>query len=101
MRWIKKKKDSEGGDKKDDEFKMDLDKYYNMVEDINELLRIRNLLETDYNQLLKTEGKTGKEIYDNLTRQLTLLRERQEITADLAEKRKQQIIDLVAENEEL
>jgi hypothetical protein len=29
------------------------------------------------------------------------LRERQEITADLAEKRKQQIIDLVAENEEL
>lgn len=90
------------GDKeKDDEFKMDLDKYYNMVEDINELLRLRNLLETDYNQLLKTEGKTGKEIYDNLTRQLKLLRERQEITADLAEKRKQQIIDLVEENQEL
>jgi len=29
------------------------------------------------------------------------LRERQEITADLAEKRKQQIIDLVEENQEL
>lgn len=97
----KKEKGSGSGSNKDDEFKMDLDKYYNIVEDINELLRLRNLLETDYNQLLKTEGKTGKEIYDNLTRQLTLLRERQEITADLAEKRKQQIIDLVAENEEL
>lgn len=95
------KTSSDGSKKKDDEFKMDLDKYYNMVEDINELLRLRNLLETDYNQLLKTEGKTGKEIYDNLTRQLKLLRERQEITADLAEKRKQQIIDLVEENQEL
>jgi hypothetical protein len=85
----KEKGSGDGSGKKDDEFKMDLDKYYNMVEDINELLRLRNLLETDYNQLLKTEGKTGKEIYDNLTRQLKLLRERQEITADLAEKRKQ------------
>ena len=86
---------------KDDEFKMDLDKYYNMVEDINELLRLRNLLETNYNQLLKTEGKTGKEIYDNLTKQLDLLEQRRIITEDLAEKRRQQIIDLVAENEEL
>lgn len=98
----KKGKDSgSGGKKKDDEFKMDLDKYYNMVEDINELLRLRNLLETNYNQLLKTEGKTGKEIYDNLTKQLDLLEQRYKITEDLAEKRKQQIIDLVAENEEL
>lgn len=80
---------------------MDLDKYYNMIEDINELLRLRNLLETDYNQLLKVEGKTGKEIYDNLTKQLDLLEQRYKITEDLAEKRKQQIIDLVAENEEL
>ena len=85
---------------KDDEFKMDLDKYYNMVEDINELLRLRNLLEKDYNQLLKTEGKTGKEIYDNLNRQLKLLEERSKIVADLAEKRKQQIIDEVAANQE-
>jgi hypothetical protein len=36
-----------GGGKK--EFKNDFDKYYNMVEDINELQRLRNLLETDYN----------------------------------------------------
>ena len=97
-----KGKGSGSGDKKkDDEFKMDLDKYYNMVEDINELLRLRNLLETNYNQLLKIEGKTGKEIYDNLTKQLDLLQQRYQITEDLAEKRKQQIIDLVAENEEL
>ena len=94
-------KGSGSGDNKNDEFKMDLDKYYNMVEDINELLRLRNLLETDYNQLLKVEGKTGKEIYDNLTKQLDLLEQRYKITEDLAEKRKQQIIDLVAENEEL
>ena len=97
----KKEKGSGSGSNKDDEFKMDLDKYYNMVEDINELLRLRNLLETDYNQLLKIEGKTGKEIYDNLTKQLDLLEQRRIITEDLAEKRKQQIIDLVAENEEL
>jgi len=45
----KKGKDSDDGSgDKDDEFKMDLDKYYNMVEDINELLRLRNLLEKDY-----------------------------------------------------
>ena len=94
-------KNKGSGDNKDDEFKMDLDKYYNMVEDINELLRLRNLLETDYNQLLKVEGKTGKEIYDNLTKQLDLLEQRYKITEDLAEKRKQQIIDLVAENQEL
>ena len=97
----KKGKDSgDGSGDKDDEFKMDLDKYYNMVEDINELLRLRNLLEKDYNQLLKTEGKTGKEIYDNLNRQLKLLEERSKIVADLAEKRKQQIIDEVAANQE-
>ena len=96
-----KKKDSgDGSGNNDDEFKMDLDKYYNMVEDINELLRLRNLLEKDYNQLLKTEGKTGKEIYDNLNRQLKLLEERSKIVADLAEKRKQQIIDEVAANQE-
>lgn len=104
--WSPGDKDKDKGkgsedNKKDDEFKMDLDKYYNMVEDINELLRLRNLLETDYNQLLKIEGKTGKEIYDNLTKQLDLLEQRYKITEDLAEKRKQQIIDLVAENEEL
>ena len=97
----KKGKDSgDGSGDKDDEFKMDLDKYYNMVEDINELLRLRNLLEKDYNQLLKTEGKTGKEIYDNLNRQLKLLEERSKIVADLAEKRKQQIIDEIAANQE-
>ena len=98
----RKKEKSSGSDSsdKDDEFKMDLDKYYNMVEDINELLRLRNLLEKDYNQLLKTEGKTGKEIYDNLNRQLKLLEERSKIVADLAEKRKQQIIDEVAANQE-
>lgn len=97
----KKGKDSgDGSGDKDDEFKIDLDKYYNMVEDINELLRLRNLLEKDYNQLLKTEGKTGKEIYDNLNRQLKLLEERSKIVADLAEKRKQQIIDEVAANQE-
>lgn len=97
----KEKGSGSSGKKKDDEFKMDLDKYYNMVEDINELLRLRNLLETNYNQLLKTEGKTGEEIYNNLTKQLDLLQQRYQITEDLAEKRKQQIIDLVAENEEL
>ena len=97
-----KDKDKSSGDKKkDDEFKMDLDKYYNMVEDINELLRLRELLEKNYNQLLKQEGKTGKEIYDNLTKQLNLLEERRKITEDLAEKRKQQILDLVEENKEL
>ena len=94
------KGNGDGSGDKDDEFKMDLDKYYNMVEDINELLRLRNLLEKDYNQLLKTEGKTGKEIYDNLNRQLKLLEERSKIVADLAEKRKQQIIDEVAANQE-
>jgi len=36
-----------GGGKK--EFKNDFDKYYNQVEDINELIRQRNLLESDYN----------------------------------------------------
>ena len=80
-----------GGGKK--EFKNDFDKYYNMVEDINELTRLRNLLETDYNQLLKSEAATGKQIYDNLKQQIKLLQERRDITADLAEKRKQQIID--------
>ena len=80
-----------GGGKK--EFKNDFDKYYNQVEDINELERQRNLLETDYNQLLKNETKSGKEIYDNLKKQLQLLKERRDLTADLAEKRKQQIIE--------
>lgn len=89
----KKKEDTEGA-------KLDLDKYYNLVEDINELLRLRNLLEKDYEQLLKNEGKTGKEIYDNLTRQLDLLEERRKIVEDLAQKRKQQILDLVEENKE-
>jgi len=42
------------------EFKNDFDKYYNQVEDINELIRLRNLLETDYNQLLEAEGTSGK-----------------------------------------
>jgi hypothetical protein len=59
-----------------------------MVEDINELERLRNLLETDYEQLLKSEAISGKAIYDNLKKQIQLLKERRDITADLAEKRK-------------
>ena len=79
-----------GGSKK---FKNDFDKYYNQVEDINELERQRNLLEKDYNQLLKSEGKSGAEIYNNLKDQVKLLQQRRELTTDLAEKRKQQILD--------
>jgi hypothetical protein len=75
-----------GGSK---EFKNDFDKYYNQVEDINELIRIRNLLESDYNQLLKAEGTSGADIYKNLQKQLKLLEERRKLTADLADKRKQ------------
>ena len=85
-----------GGSK---EFKNDFDKYYNQVEDINELERQRNLLEKDYDQLLKSESKSGKDIYDNLSKQLALLRERASLTADLAEKRKQQIIDTTQDEE--
>ena len=80
-----------GGGKK--EFKNDFDKYYNMVEDINELQRLRNLLETDYEQLLKSEAISGKAIYDNLKKQIQLLKERRDITADLTEKRKGQIFE--------
>lgn len=80
-----------GGGKK--EYKNEFDKYYNQVEDIKELERLRNLLESDYNQLLKQEVKSGKEIYDNLKRQLDLLEERRALTADLAEKRKQQLFE--------
>lgn len=83
------------------EFKNDFDKYYNMVEDINELTRLRNLLETDYNQLLESENISGKAIYDNLKKQIDLLKERAAITEDLAGKREQQIIDTVNENKDL
>ena len=86
-----------GGGKK--EFKNDFDKYYNMVEDINELNRLRNLLETDYNQLLASEATNGKQIYDNLKKQVDLLKERRNITADLAEKRKQQILDAMQDEQ--
>lgn len=86
-----------GGDNK--EFKNDFDKYYNMVEDINELTRLRNLLETDYQQLLESETASGKAIYDNLKKQVDLLKERRDITADLAEKRKQQILDTLNDEE--
>lgn len=85
-----------GGGKK---FKNDFDKYYNQVEDINELERQRNLLEKDYNQLLKSENKSGKDIYNNLTKQLKLLEKRRELTADLAEKRKQQLFDAMQDKE--
>lgn len=92
---IKEKKQSGGGGGGGGgkEFKNEFDKYYNQVEDINELERLRNLLESDYNQLLKNEVKSGKDIYDNLKRQLGLLEERRVLTADLAEKRKQQIFE--------
>ena len=83
------------------EFKNDFDKYYNMVEDINELIRLRNLLETDYNQLLESENISGKAIYDNLKKQIDLLKERAAITEDLAGKREQQIVDTVNENKDL
>ena len=88
---------SGSGKKKSD---IDLDKYYNLVEDTNELLRLRNLLETQYNRLLEGEYKSGKLIYDNLKQQLKLLEERKKITEYLAEKRKQQLLDLVEENKE-
>ena len=86
-----------GGGKKD--FKNDFDKYYNIVEDINELIRQRNLLESDYNQLLKAEGTTGADIYKNLQKQLKLLEERRKLTADLAEKRKQQLLETMQADE--
>lgn len=86
-----------GGGKKD--FKNDFDKYYNQVEDINELIRQRNLLESDYNQLLKAEGTSGADIYKNLQKQLKLIEERRKLTADLAEKRKQQLFETMQADE--
>ena len=71
---ITQPKKTGGGGGGGKEFKNDFDKYYNMVEDINELERLRNLLETDYNQLLNSEYQTGKQIYDNLKQQIALLR---------------------------
>jgi hypothetical protein len=73
---VKPPKSGGGGGGGNKEFKNDFDKYYNQVEDINELERQRNLLEKDYNQLLKSENLSGKEIYDNLKAQIELLKER-------------------------
>ena len=92
-------KKSGGGGGGGKEFKNDFDKYYNQVEDINELERQRNLLEKDYNQLLKAENLSGKDIYDNLKKQLELLEERKRLTADLAEKRKGQLFDVMQDEE--
>ena len=90
---------SGGGGGGGKEFKNDFDKYYNQVEDINEHERQRNLLEKDYNQLLKAENLSGKDIYDNLKKQLQLLEERRKLTADLAEKRKGQLFDAMQDEE--
>ena len=60
-------------DSEDDKWKNEIDWLYNLVENIEELERRQTKLQEEYDDLLKDQSKTGKDLYKNVIKQMATL----------------------------
>lgn len=89
------------GSGKDDKYDPDYDKYYNLVQDLNQELRKRNKLEREYNQLLEDQEYTAQDLESIDKRQLDQLAHEKELQEQLLEGRKKELSDTLSEYSDL
>lgn len=73
------------------------DEYYNLTEQINELLRQREYLERRYDRILENRSKTAKDLYDNIQAQLASLQQEEKLQKQLLAGRQKQLRNIGSE----
>jgi TP901 family phage tail tape measure protein len=73
------------------------DEYYNLTEQINELLRQREYLERRYDRILENRSKTAKDLYDNIQNQLASLQQEEKLQKQLLAGRQKQLQNIGSE----
>lgn len=83
-----------------EEWRSDFDWLYNLMEDIAELQREQNKLQEEQNKILELANKddTGKDLYDNLVKQMANLLTQKTYQSSVAGHRRQEMQEFIAAN---
>lgn len=89
---------SSGGGSSKDPWENSLDKYYNLLEDINEELRIREKLERDFAKITEDTNYNSTELLQNLKDQEASLKRQKKLQKQLLSGRKSEMKSTLKEN---
>lgn len=79
----------------------EVDWLYNMTQQINHELRIRNKLEREYNRALKTHAASGEELRRLTNQEIVSLKKRQDMQKEMIELRKKELHTYMMLNKEM
>ena len=79
----------------------EVDWLYNMTQQINKELRIRNKLEREYNRALKTHAASGEELRRLTNQEIVSLKKRQDMQKEMIELRKKELHTYMMLNKEM
>lgn len=85
----------------EEKWKNDIDWLYNLLEDINEVIRDREKLEHRYDRLLEQRNASLSDLIELQDAQFENLRMQQKLEEERLEKRKQEMREYIAENSKL
>lgn len=92
---------SSKAEKEPEPYKNSFDRYYNLVEDINEELRVRNKLEEEYNDLINNSDTSAVDILDNLSKQEASLNRQAKLQKQMMDYRRSQLSSTMSEYSDL
>ena len=87
----KKDKGSDSSKKEEEKWENTYDWLYNLTQDINEELRIREKLEKNYDRLLKDTSKSAADLHKNLQDQLDTLEKQKDMYQEMYDSRKKEL----------
>lgn len=82
-------------------WKNSFDWLYNLTEDINEQLRIREELEWEYDKAVEDTSKSASDLLENIKAQNTSLEQQRQLYNEMIRKRKQEMRDTLSEYSDL
>lgn len=90
-----------GGSSKTEKWENPYDWLYNLTEDINEQIRIREKLERRYNKILEARKTTANTLYENTLKEIEALKKQEELQEEMLSKRQQEMKDYIKKNKSL
>lgn len=87
----KKDKGSDSSKKEEEKWENTYDWLYNLTQDINEQLRIREKLERNYDRLLQDTSKSAADLHKNLQEQLSTLEKQKDMYQEMYDNRKKEL----------
>ena len=82
---------SSGKEKEEEKWENTYDWLYNLTQDINEQLRIREKLEKKYDRLLQDTSKSAADLHKNLEEQLNTLEKQRDMYQEMYDNRKEEL----------